>query len=663
MSVKWSDAAVTLMLFAAPIWAADWKPITPEELALKTPRVEKDADAEAIFWEVRVGDESASGSAQNVMSHYIRIKIFTETGKEKLGTVDIPYAKHTAITGIAGRTIKADGTVIPLTKDAVFDRVLAKGGGLKIRHKSFAMPGVEPGAIIEYMWKEIHSDEIAQYVHLPLQREYPVETLTYHIKPLVSPYFPFQMKGLSFNCDQPKFTPESKGYFVATYTDVPAYREEPLMPPENESKRWMLIYYEPDNNVPADKYWKDFGRKTYSETKAELKINGEVKQRAQELTSGAANDDEKLKRLLIYCQTKLRNVYSDQVTSQERETAKTNQNSAETLKRGIGTTEDIQAAFISLATAAGFDARMVQVSDRGESFFRQSYKTGYFLRNLDVAVNVNGAWRFYDPSSPNVPAGMLRWQEEGLLALVSDPKDPVFVKTPLTQPDKSSRRRVAAFTLDDQGNLEGNFRETLGGQFGLRWRLDYGKAPTDEREQNLKDEIHSQFGNADVSDMAFSVVEDVSVPVAITYKLKVANYAQRTGKRLFVAPSFFEASKQARFSASTRRYPVYFEFPWSEDDHIEIELPKGFELDHADAPSNFKFAPVGSYSVAMALTKDNKLVVDRKLVFGEGGEVLLFPAEVYPAVKKIFDRVHEADSHLLTLKVASAAPPATGAGN
>ncbi len=28
----------------------DWKPIDPAELALKTPTVEKDADAEALFW-------------------------------------------------------------------------------------------------------------------------------------------------------------------------------------------------------------------------------------------------------------------------------------------------------------------------------------------------------------------------------------------------------------------------------------------------------------------------------------------------------------------------------------------------------------------------------------------------------------------------------------
>src|SRR5258706_386901 len=36
---------------AAPVFADDWKPIDPAHLAMKGPAVEKDADAEVIFWE------------------------------------------------------------------------------------------------------------------------------------------------------------------------------------------------------------------------------------------------------------------------------------------------------------------------------------------------------------------------------------------------------------------------------------------------------------------------------------------------------------------------------------------------------------------------------------------------------------------------------------
>src|SRR5439155_8110946 len=72
-------------LAAVPaLFAADWKPVTPAELAQSAPKVEKDADAEALFWEVHVLDEAQSGQyPHSVFTHYVRIKIFTDRGKEK----------------------------------------------------------------------------------------------------------------------------------------------------------------------------------------------------------------------------------------------------------------------------------------------------------------------------------------------------------------------------------------------------------------------------------------------------------------------------------------------------------------------------------------------------------------------------------------------------
>jgi hypothetical protein len=50
--------ALALSVRSAPAAVAlEWKPVEPADLASKTPRVEKDADAEALFWEVWVMDE------------------------------------------------------------------------------------------------------------------------------------------------------------------------------------------------------------------------------------------------------------------------------------------------------------------------------------------------------------------------------------------------------------------------------------------------------------------------------------------------------------------------------------------------------------------------------------------------------------------------------
>src|ERR1043166_3305261 len=138
---------VACLLFSAVcVRAEDWKPVDPAHLALKAPVVEKDADAEAIFWEVRIND----AAEDLVFSHYIRIKVFTERGKESQSRIDIPFNGRNRIVDIEVRTIKPDGSIVELKKDAIFERTIVKVGGFKVKAKTFAMPSVEPGVIIEY---------------------------------------------------------------------------------------------------------------------------------------------------------------------------------------------------------------------------------------------------------------------------------------------------------------------------------------------------------------------------------------------------------------------------------------------------------------------------------------------------------------------------------
>src|SRR5882672_12163362 len=95
----------------------EWRPIDAAELTMKSPTVEKDADAEALFWEVRIDD---SQQEELVLRNYIRIKVYTERGKESQSKVDLTYTGSTKIKDIAARVIKADGTIVELKKEDVF---------------------------------------------------------------------------------------------------------------------------------------------------------------------------------------------------------------------------------------------------------------------------------------------------------------------------------------------------------------------------------------------------------------------------------------------------------------------------------------------------------------------------------------------------------------
>src|SRR5690242_5391801 len=173
--------------FAVSIHAAgdEWKPIDPAELASKSPTVEKDADAEGLFWEVRI-DDNPEGDL--IFDHYLRVKVFTERGRESQSKVDLVFGKfysgETKIKDIAARTIKSDGSIVQLKKEDIYERTIVKGSGLKYKAKSFAMPAVEPGCIIEYRWREVRVKTDADNVRLQFQRDIPVQRVQYSIKPM-----------------------------------------------------------------------------------------------------------------------------------------------------------------------------------------------------------------------------------------------------------------------------------------------------------------------------------------------------------------------------------------------------------------------------------------------------------------------------------------------
>jgi hypothetical protein len=658
-----------LLLGCAPALAAafgdDWKPIDPSELALKAPIVERDADAEILLWDVRIDDDQEDLQ----FKHYIRIKVFTERGRESQSRIDIPYlSKYVQIKDIAGRTIKADGTTAELKKEDIFERDIVKASGLKLKAKSFAMPGVEPGAVIEYRWREVRPGALANYQRLQFQREIPIRKVTYHVKPLQSPYFPFGMRYMPFRIPQQDrlFQKEKDGFFAVTQENIPAFREEPNMPPEDQVRAWMLIYYSPDTKLDPARFWKQYGKERYDLYKSRIKPNDDVRKAAAEIVGDATDPEQKLARIYDFCRTKIKNASDDAsgLSADQLQKLKENKSPGDTLKRGVGDGGDVDMLFAALAAAAGFDARVAFTADRSDIFFDPEFADSYFLRYpTSIAVRVGDGWRFFNPGYGYLPFGMLRWQEEGTQTLITDPKDPQFVISPISAPDKTLQKRTAKLSLAEDGTLEGDVRIEYTGHYAVEMKEAADDDSPAEREEALKSRIRARLSNAEITDIRVENVTDYAKPFAYQFHVRVPNYAQRTGKRLFLRPAFFQYGSQPLFPTSTRKNAIYFHHPWAEEDHVEIELPEGYALDNAEAPAPYGANQVSQYQPKLAVTKDNRtLVYDRKFYFDskttDGGYMVL-PATSYSQAKSYFDEVHKQDGHTISLKQGATA--ATGA--
>jgi hypothetical protein len=622
----------------------EWRPLDPAELALKTSLVEKDADAEALFWEVRLDDSQLEEFS---LKHYVRIKVFTERGKESQSRVDLPFLGSARIKDIAARVIKPDGSILELKKDDVFEKTIVKGSGLKLKAKSFALPGVEPGAIVEYRWREVIPGGSANKLRIQFQRDIPVENVTYFLKPFQG------MNYLPFNLGETRFVKDKDGFYKFTVTNMPAFREEPRTPPEDQLRSWVFLYFSDETKQGPDNYWKNFGKAAFEGTKDAMKIDGEVKSAVGTIIGDASDPEEKLRRIYDFCRTKIKNLSDDAsgLTDDEKKKLKDNKSPGDTLKRSQGTGSDIDFLFAALARAAGFEAHFALSGNRDDLFFTKNLSNSDFLRSSFVAVRLGEKWEFFSPAEMYTDFGMLGWPEEGQDALILDSKEPFWVHTSMAPPERSLEKRTGKFRLLDDGTIEGDVRIEYTGHLGFEKKEYNDDDSPAQREETLRSIVKEQMSTAELSEIKIENVTDPVKPFTYSYHLRVPGYAQRTGKRLFLQPGVFEHGRGSLFPSANRKYDVYFHYPWSEQDHITIDLPAGFTLDNADAPPNI--TPELTQRICAQQIKigsDGQVIIyDRNFFFGGGGNIL-FPVSSYAAMKKLFDMISESNDHTITLK-------------
>jgi hypothetical protein len=656
----------TVLPAAAVAQNKEWRTVSADELSAKAPLVEPDADAEAILWDVYVSDEDSGGTLQTVLNHYLRIKIFNERGRESFSKVDIPFGRvegvgfNVKIRDIAARTTKPDGSVVELKESDIFDRDVIKGDGVKLKAKSFAVPGIEPGAVIEYRWKEIRGN-VSFYQRLQFAREIPVRLIQYHIKPL--PHPELGMGGQPFNVTNTPFAKEKSGFWMTSVSNIPSFRDEPRMPPEYAVRPWMLLYYTKDTKIEPDKFWKDYGKGEYDSHKGMMKVSDEVKQAAIEAVGSETEPEKKIQKIFDYVRAKIKNPYDDRLnlSADDLKKLKDNKTPSDTLKRGQGGWHDINMLFAAMTTAAGFDTRSVNLPRRSDIVFPKWFTDDYFMRTENVAVKVGDIWKFFDPSSRYMPYGMLTWQEEGQPALISDSKEAVWGSTPLSPASKSVEKRSGKFKLLEDGTLEGTAKIEFTGHLGS-YHKEYNDDDTaQQREETLKNMVKFFIlGAAETSDIVIENVSDPDKPFTYTFKVRVPGYASRTGKRIFLQPNVFERNSKPMFESNNRRFEVDFQYPYSELDDITIDLPAGYELESPDAPPSVADkSGISVNNIRISVTNDKRSILyKRDFSFGNGG-VLRFDKEVYPVLKKLFEAFYQSNIHVLTLKQTTNAAQVT----
>jgi Domain of Unknown Function with PDB structure (DUF3857) len=544
---------------------------------------------------------------------------------------------------------------VELKKDAVNDRDLMRGNGVRRRVKSFAMPAVEPGAIVEYRWTEIRHHPNVQYTRLQFQRDVPVQRVSYFIRPLSTDYTGGYRMGMwPFNCQPTPLTLDQKREFhVTSLTNVPAFKDEPFMPAEPSVRPWMLVFYHGQYKREPLSYWAGVGKESYNELKRTIKLSDPLKKAAETAVAGVP-EDQKVLALIRYIRTNLRGLFDDNVTDAERlKVIKSipkdrRRHSGEVFESGIGTPDELNSVLAAMAIHAGLDARPALVADRSDITFTPQMMDKYFLNSVDIAVKQGDKWTIYDVSARHLPARMLLWNEAGTDVLISDPKKPQFVKAAASTPEESETKRTARLHLAPDGSLTGIIEESYTGHEAYDRRIVLSGIAEAKRLEELKETASRSIPKAEVSDVVLKNVDDAELPLVVSFKIRAPQYAQKTGKRLFFQPEIFKRGDPPMFSSTERTHDIHLRYAWKETDIINIMLPEGFEIDAAENAGALDFGKPGGYKMTLGL-QGRTIVCVRTLTFG-ASDILMFPKSAYPALKEAFDEVHRRDNQSISLK-------------
>ncbi len=595
-------------------------------------------------------DDSQQGTVHE--NDYYRIKILTEEGRKR-GNIEIPFVKGVDdVVHIRARTIKPDGSVVEFS-DKVFEKEIVKARGIKVLAKTFTLPLVDPGCIIEYSYTL--DMQHAYSSHWILSESLFTKKAKFSLKPMRGGIVPITLQkswhNLPPGLPPPVTAPDGSVSMEAT--NIPAFQVEDFMPPPNELKARVDFTYQVGHldNDP-DLYWKHQGQTRNTFTENFIGKRKAVDEAVAQTISPGDTPEMKLHK--IYSRVhQIRNTSFElrkTVQEEKRDKEKIDENVEDVLKRGYGNSWQIDWLFLAMVRSAGFEAYGCWVSSRAEYFFKAKMMQAAQLNEPAVLVKLNGQDLYFNPGSPFAPFGLLNWSETATAAMRMDKNGGTFVETTVPKSSDSRIEHVAKFRLSEDGSLQGTVKITYTGLEAMYHRQDVRNSDDVGRKKFLEDRLKSQIpGSVEVELTSKPEWSDPDLPLTAEFNVKISNWASGAGKRSFVPASVFGGGEKRLFEHEVRIHPVYISYPYEKDDDVTIELPEGWQVASVPAATN-QDGHVVNYALKVESNR-NTLHLIRRLTW----DFLLLDEKYYASLRKFFEGVRSGDEQQIVLQPAATA--------
>lgn len=642
------------VLTASPrLFADDWQPITQEDLQMKADPAHP-ADAIILYHEETLNDLTGHKYV------YLRVKVLTEKGKDQ-ANVEIPFdATEFGIDDIKARTISPDGAITPFTGKA-FNSTIVKAHDVKYLAKTFTLPNVQVGSIIEWKYTT-YWEKFAIAPHWVVQEDLPQKRAKFTFIPFFKPDTSVEDSETHELLDRVYYSTLGFPERVTMQTsndsrmelelkDIPAFQDEDFSPPSSVMKWRVNFYYGTDKMGKVQEFWKNQGKFWSKNAEKFAGHSSAVTAAVNQTISPSDTPEQKARKIYAFVQ-KIKNLnYTsaegglEEVLSQESKERRTLDR---VLNKQEGFSNEIARLFLSMARTAGLSAYLMRVADRDEVFFQPNIPDRSQLSSEIVIVTIDGKDIFLDPGTPLCPFGLLAWQHNSSQGMRQTAEGgTVLAQTPVANYKDAASKRVGRLTLNDDGSAKGTIGIAWTGIEALGHRLSGLKTDDAGRKKDLEDELKELLPAGSVVKLDNAKGwDDANVELTATFSVEIPSYASSTGKRLLVPENLFETRGRQPFAHGDRHNPVYFAYPYVDIDETHITFPATF---HLETIANTQPARTG-YSVYQVdhSTTGNTVSISRNFVMGG----MAFQQKDYDELRRFYAAVATGDSESLVLTAA-----------
>ena len=624
-----------------------WQPVRAQDFVITEDPAQRAAGA-VILYKEEVADDS-----HHFTYKYIREKILSEDGRDYANVRILFFSDVYAITELQARTLHPDGSITEFDGRS-YDRPMFSGSRLRAMVKTFTLPSVEVGSIIEYRYKQQWLKD------LPFSRRWIIQEdlLQKQVKLAFVPA-PGH-RGFFGRSRQPVYwvvsgTPPGaapranrKGTLEMELHDVPPFEAEEFSLVDADLKMRASFFYGKNKSFSAGKFWRDEGAIWSAGADKFIGHSGAVAQEAARVIAAGDSDEQKARKLYQRAQ-QIQNPGGERgLSAAAIKSYRFSTNVEDVVTQNIGGHFDINRAYAGLLRAAGIHSYMMRLGSREGQMFDSDLPDWSQLTDEIVVAQIDGKDVFLDPGTRYCPYGLLRWQYTMLGGLRQISRGTEIARTPAPDAAETMTRRNAQFSLDPAGNLAGRVTVEFTGQSALVYRM----AGWRDGETGQKDLLAKQVSEWLPSNSVLQINEvegatDEDLPLVAHFTVTIPSYAASAGERLLVPSEIFQANTKQVFTRDHRLHAIFLPYPFREVDQVTMALPAGIDVEGLPQPQEVS-VPFSSYRTQRQQS-GSTLIFNRDLTLA----AVWLPADAYPELRGFYKKVKAGDEEQAVLRFSN----------